>query len=965
MQLTLAQDVLDWPIWVYPTVTGADETVYYISPHPDDWLTESWYIPVDFTGGPRTETLYVTVQDRHNNFDVSDVILIVALNPAAYSAISQVDVEPSTEGSVEIDEFVLIDDKGTPSDKSDDNVPRGINVNQHIYKDNPPAQCYFYEFHVAAILGRKGSTSPPDHVDLEVVLHIEAGVVSSEGVYIHFDCSALKNSDIVINPFSHDTNTVAAPSVVHDVAAISQTPSPTAVTQGETVTIDVVVQNQGTQAETFDVTCYFDSGVIDTLSVTDLPAGDYETLIFYWDTTSVPAGTYSIKAWADSGGAITELNEIDNECTATATVTIKVHDVAATSQVPDQITVQQGTTVNIDVTVENLGDFPETFDVKCYYDNTQIGTKTVTNLLAKHSTTLIFSWNTVAVSPGAYYIKAMVDSAHAIEEVDEDNNNCTGAATVTVYVPGEPGELSVDKTLKAVISGPDPPVVGYKTVYELAIAVTNTGGWDVADVSVEDTVSSDVAFEGVGTPSQGSATVTSTTPPKIVWNVGTLIPGASATLTFQVSVTPTTFGLLYLNHKEDLYTKGFDTKINQMISDYGDTDVTVTAIVRDVTAISQVPSSTTVIRGETVSIDVTVQNLGDQTESFDVACYYDSTLIGTLRAYSLSPGSSKTLKFDWDTTGIAPGTYDIKAIVDSGIEIDESDETNNECTNPASVKIVVHDIATISQTPSPTIVTEGETVTVQVVVENQGTESETFTVTLYYDSTQIGTPQTVTNLQLSNSKTLTFNWDTTGVDPGTYYISAVASTVPSETDTYDNSCTSTTTVTVTSPGPPPSRNLKALSQYASPSTVIQGEVVHITVTVKNTGTTTETFGVDLKYNGALLHTWISVTLGPSAQTDLAWGWTTSSVLPGTYSITAVVDPTNAIAETDETDNTCTLTAAVTIQSPPAPPPPSPVGGIWVPINKFKLLAPWITLTSLVTVAAASIVYVKYRKKQQN
>jgi len=44
---------------------------------------------------------------------------------------------------------------------------------------------------------------------------------------------------------------------------------------------------------------------------------------------------------------------------------------------------------------------------------------------------------------------------------------------------------------------------------------------------------------------------------------------------------------------------------------------------------------------------------------------------------------------------------------------------------------------------------------------------------------------------------------------------------------------------------------------------------------------------------------------------------------------------------------------------------APVGGFWVPINKTELLAPWIGLASLITVAAASVVYVKHKKKQQN
>ena len=48
-------------------------------------------------------------------------------------------------------------------------------------------------------------------------------------------------------------------------------------------------------------------------------------------------------------------------------------------------------------------------------------------------------------------------------------------------------------------------------------------------------------------------------------------------------------------------------------------------------------------------------------------------------------------------------------------------------------------------------------------------------------------------------------------------------------------------------------------------------------------------------------------------------------------------------------------------SPPAP----PVGGTWVPINKFDLVAPWIGLASLIAVATASTVYIKHKKKQQN
>jgi hypothetical protein len=79
---------------------------------------------------------------------------------------------------------------------------------------------------------------------------------------------------------------------------------------------------------------------------------------------------------------------------------------------------------------------------------------------------------------------------------------------------------------------------------------------------------------------------------------------------------------------------------------------------------------------------------------------------------------------------------------------------------------------------------------------------------------------------------------------------------------------------------------------------------------------------------------------------------------------------------DNGDNVITITitdngigdfnpTAGVILDPGGPGSPPPVGGVWVPINKFQLLAPWVGLASVITLAAVSIVYVKHRKKQRN
>jgi hypothetical protein len=54
-----------------------------------------------------------------------------------------------------------------------------------------------------------------------------------------------------------------------------------------------------------------------------------------------------------------------------------------------------------------------------------------------------------------------------------------------------------------------------------------------------------------------------------------------------------------------------------------------------------------------------------------------------------------------------------------------------------------------------------------------------------------------------------------------------------------------------------------------------------------------------------------------------------------------------------------------IVDPGGPGTPIPVAGFWVPINKFQLLAPWITLVSLMAATTLSIGYITHRKKHQN
>ncbi len=112
-----------------------------------------------------------------------------------------------------------------------------------------------------------------------------------------------------------------------------------------------------------------------------------------------------------------------------------------------------------------------------------------------------------------------------------------------------------------------------------------------------------------------------------------------------------------------------------------------------------------------------------------------------------------------------------------------------------NVATVTRDVAVTSVTcPSPVLA--GELVDITVVVENQGMVNEDFDVTVSNGTDAIDT-KTVTNLIPGATTSLTFTWNTAGVAEATHTISATASTVPSETDTTDN--TLATSVTVNEP----------------------------------------------------------------------------------------------------------------------------------------------------------------------
>ena len=127
-----------------------------------------------------------------------------------------------------------------------------------------------------------------------------------------------------------------------------------------------------------------------------------------------------------------------------------------------------------------------------------------------------------------------------------------------------------------------------------------------------------------------------------------------------------------------------------------------------------------------------------------------------------------------DETG-SDGIWDIPYV------IDENNQDNYPLTKPYGGPC---DVGITEVRTSKTVVCQGFQLSITVKVVNYGINAETFNVSVYAHTTLIN--QTRVTIKSRNSTTFTFLWSTTGMAKGNYTISAVTDTVPSETDTEDN-----------------------------------------------------------------------------------------------------------------------------------------------------------------------------------
>lgn len=664
--------------------------------------------------------------------------------------------------------------------------------------------------------------------------------------------------------------------------AVTSVSGPSSAVQGSLSTLTVSVKNVGNQdVATFDVTLQDSTEhvTVGTQSVAGLVAGASTTLTFTW--TPSTSGDHNLVARQ----TLSDDRATNDQRLVTVTVDPPVTDVAISGFTgPGSVIV--GHSVNVGVTVANVGNQDVTGDISVtLQDSTAgvtLGTQTISGLAAGANTTLVFSWNTTGAELGGHTLVA----THALS----DDNTANNRRSTVVSVVKKPLDIAVTG-----ITGPRSVTQG--DTAHVVVTVQNVGEVDVtAPFNVE-------LSDGWMVPVVATGTVPS------------LAAGASTTLDipWNTAGAAITGHILFANSKlPDDNSSNNSVGIAINVTAPGPpgppppppppppgTDVAITGIT----------GPARVKQGDTAHVVVTVKNMGGQdvTGNFDVvlADGFNGPIVATQTITGLAVGASVTCTLDWNTAGVEITVHTLFATQ----RLADSDPSNNTVGIAIMVEPPpVTDVA-VSSVVAPPALTQGSTAIIGVTVQNVGglNVSSSFDVTLF-DSTAgvtLGT-QTVPGLAVGANTTRSFTWNTTGAAVGGHRLVATHSL--SDANAANNGGAATVTVNA------PVTDV-AVTDVSAPTTVIQGSVATVNVTIQNVGGQNVASSFDVVLTDATT----GGTIGTQTVTGLAIGtsatrsftWNTAGASLGAHTLVA--------SQTLTDDNGANNQQSVSVTVNPQPP----------------------------------------------
>ena len=540
-----------------------------------------------------------------------------------------------------------------------------------------------------------------------------------------------------------------------------------------------------------------------------------------WDLSKHPnargekvVATVTVTAPAD----FADVNTDNNSATSTQAINIvneepdPAPDIAVKSITASKTTAVVGETVNFTVKVENVGDADADADTTVTLDlgedTAELDSATVSVLADGPEKTVTLSWDTHGAAAGEHNLRSLAQT-----EGDGNADNDSKTVTVTLLEP------SVDVAVKSVTASATEAVVG-ETV-DFTVTLENYGNvpapWP--QVSLFDANAAEDAQPLASKEAENSIDVDGMETVTISWDTDEAEAGA--------------YGLRVLAEVAD---------DNDATNDSATASLTLHNPVDVALSFTETPDATA-IAGNSVSVPFTIANSANHdTGEVTVSLYVtqegeergDAEPADTKTVSTITVGGSATGSFDWDTTGVAVGDYDLELVAAT---FGDTDASNNTVSTSIEIRnwLVLKNV-----TPETSEAVTGDTISFTAQVENVGT-GELTDVTVGFNESQASTPlgsAAIASIAAGSTASATVEWDTAGRDVGQVELFVIAAAGGQDPDRDD---AQSVNVTI--------RNPIALSSAVPASTDnVAGLPVTINVQVRNESIA-EVAGVEVKLDG--------------------------------------------------------------------------------------------------------------------
>lgn len=320
-------------------------------------------------------------------------------------------------------------------------------------------------------------------------------------------------------------------------------------------------------------------------------------------------------------------------------------------------------------------------------------------------------------------------------------------------------------------------------------------------------------------------------------------------------------------------------------------------------------SAASVTQGGSLSYSYAIKDIGTGSAGLSQAkISLDGVTLSTASVSALLAGSSFSSSGTINTAGLAAGSHVLTVTADSGNQVSETNEGNNA----ASVNFTVlaassPDLTVSALTAASSSVSKGTSLSYSFSIKDIGTgPAASNLASVAIDGTVVSTV-TIGTLSSGGTFSTSSVINTSGLSVGSHVLTVKAdsSNLVAESNESNNSATYSFNVTQLAMAD------LTVSGFSVPASVNQGSNLSYSFSVNDSGTLSAgPSKTNLYLDGTLLSTRTTGRLAVGSSSLVMGSFSTGSLSTGQHTLTVVADAASQVAESNETNNSSTLTFTV-------------------------------------------------------